>query len=76
MKIFKFCAAIAMTAALMTAQPLFGATGHAAGFSDPNIAVAPAPETGSTFALLFLSFFALMGVSLLASFRQRKRKVV
>ena len=73
MKIFKFCAAIAITAALMTAQPVFGATGHAAGF-EVNAAVVP--ETGSTFALLFLSFFALMGVSLLASFRQRKRKVV
>jgi hypothetical protein len=75
MKIFKFCAAMAITAALMTGQPVFGATGHAAGYTT-NISVAQAPETGSTFALLFLSFFALMGVRLLASFRQRKRKVV
>ena len=73
MKIFKFCAAIAMTAALMTAQPVFGATGHAAGAVS---VVGQAPETGSTFALLFLSFFALVGVRLLASFRQRRRKVV
>ena len=72
MKIFKFCAAIAMTAALMTAQPIFGATGHNAAIPE----IAAAPETGSTFALLFLSFSALMGASLLASFRQRKRKVV
>ena len=69
MKIFKFCAATAITAALMTAQSVFGATGHAAGFATNGAAV---PETGSTFALLFLSFFALMGVRLLASFRQRK----
>ena len=72
MKIFKFCAAIAMTAALMTAHPVFGATGHAAGFQ-VNAVV---PETGSTFALLFLSFLALIGATRLASFRQRKRKVV
>ena len=72
MKIFKFCAATAITAALMTAQSVFGATGHAAGGPDAN----RVPETGSTLALLFLSFFALMGVRLLASFRQRKRKVV
>ena len=71
MKIFKSCAAIAMTAALMTAQPVFGATGRAAGFADATIN-GTVPETGSTFALLFLSFFALMGVRLLASFRQRK----
>ena len=72
MKIFKFCAAIAMTAALMTAQPVFGATGHAAGkFVSVNV-----PETGSTFALLFLSFLALVGATRLASFRQRKRKAV
>ena len=99
MKIFKFCAAIAMTAALMTAQPVFGATGHSAGFTfsggpdggpngnanggpngGPNNNVnqvdAVVPETGSTFALLFVSFFALMGATRLASFRQRKRKVV
>ena len=72
MKVFKFCAAIAIAAALMTAQPVFGATGHAAG---TTISVA-VPETGSTFALLFLSFFSLMGATRLASFRQRKRKVV
>ena len=70
MKIFKFCAAIAIAAALMTAQPVFGATGHAAG------AAVAAPETGSTFALLLLSFLALVGATRLASFRQRKRKAV
>jgi hypothetical protein len=69
MKILKFGLAIAITTVLMTAQPVFGATGHAAG----SIAV---PETGSTFALLFLSFLALVGATRLASFRQRKRKVV
>jgi len=72
MKIFKFCAAIAITAALMTAQPVFGATGHAA-VVDVNGAV---PETGSTFAFLLLSFLALVGATRLASFRQRKRKAV
>ena len=69
MKIFKFCAAIAITAALMTAQPVFGATGHAAGFATNGAAV---PETGSTFALLLLAFLALIGATRLASFRQRK----
>ena len=73
MKIFKFGLAIAITTVLMTAQPVFGATGHAAGF-EVNAAVVP--ETGSTFALLFLSFLALIGATRLASFRQRKRKVV
>ena len=68
MKIFKFCAAIAITAALMTAQPVFGATGHAAG----KLVSVNVPETGSTFALLFLSFLALIGATRLASFRQRK----
>ena len=72
MKIFKFCAAIAITAALMTVQPVFGATGHAAVVA-VNGAV---PETGSTFALLLLSFLALVGATRLASFRQRKRKAV
>ena len=72
MKIFKFCAAIAMTAALMTAQPVFGATGHAAGSISNISVVGQAPETGSTFALLFLSFLALIGATRLASFRQRK----
>jgi hypothetical protein len=68
MKILKYSLAIAITTVLMTAQPIFGATGHAAG--------AVVPETGSTFALLFLSFLALVGATRLASFRQRKRKVV
>ena len=72
MKIFKFCAATAITAALMTAQSVFGATGHAAGGPDAN----RVPETGSTFALLLLSFLALVGATRLASFRQRKRKAV
>gem|GEM_PF-4097347 len=58
-----------MTAALMTAQPVFGATGHAAGKVIDVVAV---PETGSTFALLLLSFFALMGATRLASSGQRK----
>jgi hypothetical protein len=70
MKIFKFCAATAITAALMMAQPLFGATGHAAGFK--VVDAVNVPETGSTFALLFLSFLALIGATRLASFRQRK----
>ena len=68
MKIFKFCSAIAITAVLMTAQPVFGATGHAAGAVD---GLATVPETGSTFALLFLSFLALVGATRLASFRRR-----
>ena len=68
MKIFKFCAAIAITAALMTAQPVFGATGHAAG----KLVSVNVPETGSTFALLLLSFLALISATRLASFRQRK----
>jgi hypothetical protein len=74
MKILKFGLAIAITTVLMTAQPIFGATGHAAGtLVSDNVQV---PETGSTFALLFLSFLALVGATRLASFRQRKRKVV
>jgi len=77
MKIFKFCAAIAVTAALMTAQPVFGATGHAAYISGTAVgAAAQVPEAGSTFALLLLSFLALVGATRLASFRQRKRKAV
>lgn len=75
MKIFKFSLAIAITTVLMTAHPAFGATGHAAGFVGAG-AVGVVPETGSTFALLFLSFLALVGATRLASFRQRKRKVV
>jgi hypothetical protein len=73
MKIFKFSLAIAIATVLMTAQPVFGATGRAAGglAATNGIAVA-APETGSTFALLFLSFLALIGATRLASFRQRK----
>jgi hypothetical protein len=66
MKILKFGLAIAITTALMTAQPIFGATGHAAGN------VVAVPETGSTFALLFLSFLALVGATRLACFRRRK----
>ena len=73
MKIFKFSLAIAITTVLMTAQPIFGATGHAAYIGQPAGVV---PETGSTFALLFLSFLALVGATRLASFRQRKRKAV
>ena len=69
MKIFKFGLAIAITTALMTAQSLFGATGRAAGNVVNGEAV---PDTGSTLALLFLSFFALMGASRLASFKKRK----
>ena len=71
MKIFKSSLAIAITAVLMTAQPIFGATGRAAG----NIVGGPAgavPETGSTFALLLLAFLALIGATRLASSRQRK----
>jgi hypothetical protein len=75
MKIFKFGLAIAITTVLMTAQSVFGATGHAAGFAT-NGEINAVPETGSTFALLFLSFLALIGATRLASFRQRKRKVV
>jgi hypothetical protein len=67
MKILKFCSAIAITTVLMSAQSIFGATGHAAGGLD----VATVPETGSTFALLFLSFLALVGATRLASFRRR-----
>jgi hypothetical protein len=70
MKIFKFGLAIAITTVLMTAQPLFGATGHAAGKVVDAVGVVP--ETGSTFALLLLSFLALIGATRLASFRQRK----
>jgi hypothetical protein len=69
MKIFKFCSAIAITAVLMSAQSIFGATGHAAGSVD--VAQVTVPETGSTFALLFLSFLALVGATRLASFRRR-----
>ena len=69
MKIFKFGLAIAITTVLMTAQSVFGATGHAAGKVIDVVAV---PETGSTFALLLLSFLALIGATRLASFRQRK----
>jgi hypothetical protein len=76
MKIFKFGLAIAITTVLMTAQSVFGATGHAAGFPTTNGDFVAVPETGSTFALLFLSFLALIGATRLASFRQRKRKVV
>jgi len=71
MKIFKSSLAIAITTVLMTAQPIFGATGRAAGTSVGGPAGA-VPETGSTLALLFLSFFALMGASRLASFKKRK----
>jgi hypothetical protein len=70
MKIFKFCSAIAISAVLMSAQGVFGATGHAAG----TIVGTPAgavPETGSTFALLLLAFLALIGATRLASFRRR-----
>jgi len=68
MKIFKFCSAIAITAVLMSAQSIFGATGHAAGAPDGPFSV---PETGSTFALLFLSFLALVGATRLVSFKRR-----
>jgi hypothetical protein len=71
MKIFKFGSAIAITTALMTAQSLFGATGQAAGHVTGQ-AVGAVPDAGSTLALLFLSFFALMGASRLASFKKRK----
>ena len=71
MKIFKFGSAIAITTALMTAQPLFGATGRAAG-SVTGQSVGAVPDTGSTLALLFLSFFALMVAARLASFKKRK----
>jgi hypothetical protein len=71
MKIFKFSLAIAITTVLMMAQPVFGATGHAAGFEVAAVNNA-VPETGSTFALLLLSFLALIGATRLASFRQRK----
>jgi hypothetical protein len=66
MKIFKSSLAIAITTVLMTAQPIFGATGHPAG------GIVTVPETGSTFALLLLAFLALIGATRLASFRQRK----
>ena len=72
MKIFKFGLAITITTALMTAQSLFGATGRAAGNVVGGDAVGAVPDTGSTLALLFLSFFALMGASRLASLKKRK----
>jgi len=71
MKIFKFCLPVAIIAVLMTAQSVFGATGHAAGSIDGDGLAQAVPETGSTFALLFLSFLALVGATRLASFRRR-----
>ena len=73
MKIFKFGSAIAITTALMTAQSVLGATGRAAGTVVLNgEPVGAVPETGSTLALLLLSFFALMVAARLASFKKRK----
>jgi hypothetical protein len=72
MKIFKFGSAIAITTALMTAQPLVGATGRAAGSVVTGQSVGAVPDTGSTLALLLLSFFALMVAARLASFKKRK----
>ena len=71
MKIFKFGSALAITTALMTAQSLFGATGQAAG-SVTGQSAGAVPDTGSTLALLLLSFFALMVAARLASFKKRK----
>jgi hypothetical protein len=72
MKIIKFCSAIAITTVLMTAQSVLGATGRAAGNVVNGDSVGVVPETGSTLALLLLSFLALMGATRLASYKKRK----